>query len=137
MAVGGAARGRHPRAALRRAWRVRGVDERGFEMARRIRQAHDDMPLSDFKALVREQFNMLLIDQDAALRAIPAMLPADAKTRSKALDLISQILRARGALSEEDTTRLSEIAKLFGGEEGNSNSSKVSQLRKERQAGAS
>ncbi len=114
-----------------------GVDERGFELARRIRQAHGDMPLSDFKALVREQFNMLLIDQEAALRAIPAMLPADAETRSKALDLIRQILSARGALSEEDKTRLTEIAKLFGGEEGSSSSSKVRPLRKAGQAGAS
>ena len=40
-------------------------------------QAHGDMPLADFKALVREQFNMLLIDQEAALAAIPSMLPPD------------------------------------------------------------
>ncbi len=36
------------------------------------------MPLPAFKALVREQFNMLLIDPEAALAAIPSMLPADA-----------------------------------------------------------
>ena len=38
------------------------IDERGFEMVRRTRQAHGDMPLAEFKALVREQFLILLVD---------------------------------------------------------------------------
>ena len=91
-----------------------GVDERGFEMARRLREMHGEMTLSDFKALVREQFSILLIDEDAALAAIPAMLPEDGKIRREALGLIRQVLGARGALSDEDTTRLDEIARLFG-----------------------
>ena len=59
------------------------VDERGFEAVRRIRKSHGDMPLAAFKALVREQFNILLIDTEAALAAIPSMLPPDAETRRK------------------------------------------------------
>src|SRR5215471_14227541 len=43
------------------------VDERGFETVRRLRSRYGDMPLSEFKTLVREQFAMLLIDQKAAL----------------------------------------------------------------------
>ena len=50
------------------------VDERGFEALRRIRRAHGDIPLSAFKALVREQFYLLLIDTEAALAALPSML---------------------------------------------------------------
>jgi Protein of unknown function (DUF3141) len=90
------------------------IDERGFEMARRIREEHGDMSLADFKALVREQFNILLIDQEAALAAIPSMLPPDAETREKAYGLISQLMNARGELSSEDKKRMSEIARLFG-----------------------
>ena len=89
------------------------VDERGFEAVRRIRQAHGDMPLADFKALVREQFNMLLLDPEAALAAIPSMLPPDAETRAKAFDLIKQVLSARGELSADDKKRLADIAGLF------------------------
>jgi pimeloyl-ACP methyl ester carboxylesterase len=89
------------------------IDERGFELTRRIRQAHGDMPLSEFKALVREQFNMLLIDQEAALRAIPAMLPSDAEERQKAFDLIKQVLGARGEMTAEDDKRMREVAQLF------------------------
>ena len=47
------------------------IDERGFELARRIRQAYDETSLSEFKALVREQFSMLLLDQEAAARRHP------------------------------------------------------------------
>jgi pimeloyl-ACP methyl ester carboxylesterase len=90
------------------------VDERGFEMARRLRQAHGEMSLADFKATVRDQFYMLVIDQDAALKAIPQMLPEDREIRQRAFELIKQILGARGDLSAEDEARLAEIARLFG-----------------------
>ena len=60
---------------------------------------------------------MLLIDKEAALAAIPSMLPADAETRRKAFDLIRQILEARGELSTEDKRKLDEIARLFGVDE--------------------
>jgi hypothetical protein len=93
-------------------------DERGFELARRIREAHGDMPVAEFKKLVRDQFNILLIDQKAALEAIPSMLPDDVDSRKKALALIQQLLRARGELSAEDNDRLKEIARLFGIEDG-------------------
>ena len=79
------------------------VDERGFEAIRRIRRAHSEQPLSAFKALVREQFHMLLVDEEAALTAIPSMVPADATAaRVKAIELIKQVLSARGELSADD-----------------------------------
>ena len=83
-------------------------------MARRIRETHSDMSIADFKALVREQFNILLIDQEAALAAIPSMLPPDAQTREKAYGMINQLMNARGEPTAEDKKRMSEIARLFG-----------------------
>jgi len=47
------------------------VDERGFELVRRIRSAQRDLPslsLAEFKTLLREQFLILLIDQEATLQ---------------------------------------------------------------------
>jgi hypothetical protein len=76
------------------------------------------MPIADFKALVREQFNILLIDEEAALAAIPSMLPPEMATREKGYDLIKQVLSVRGELSTEDKKRLSEVASLFGLETG-------------------
>jgi hypothetical protein len=111
------------------------IDERGAEALRRIRETHTDLTLSAFKALVREQFNMLLIDQAAALAAIPSMLPPDTDTRVKAFDLIRQVLAARGAFSAEENARLSEIARLFGIDQGGiTGPTPFPQVRKERQA---
>jgi pimeloyl-ACP methyl ester carboxylesterase len=112
------------------------VDERGFEAVRRIRRAHGDLPLPAFKTLVREQFNMLLLDQEAALAAIPSMLPPDSEKRLEAFNLIRQVLGARGEMSAEDRMRLSEVARLFGVNEDGS-ASPFRQKRKELQARAS
>ena len=90
------------------------VDERGFEMIKRLRLAHGRLSLAEFKSMVRDQSNMLLIDQKGALDAIPGMLPPDYETRKKALELIEQVLHARGARLE-DNPKLREIATLFLG----------------------
>jgi pimeloyl-ACP methyl ester carboxylesterase len=90
------------------------IDERGFETVRRIRQSHGGIPLSAFKALVREQFNILLVDTEAALEAIPSLLPQEAEKRRHAFDLIRTTLSARGELSLEDMKRIDRIASLFG-----------------------
>jgi len=112
------------------------VDERGFELARRIRETHGDMPIAEFKDLVREQFNILLIDQKAALEAIPSLLPPDLESREKAYELIQQVLRARGDLGAEDSDRMKEIARLFG-VEGATAKSHLREIGKKPQAKAS
>jgi pimeloyl-ACP methyl ester carboxylesterase len=112
------------------------VDERGFELARRIREAHGDMPVAEFKELVREQFNILLIDQKGALEAIPSMLPPDLESKEKAYELIHQVLRARGELSADDSGRMKKIASLFG-LDGAAAKRHVRQIGKEAQAKAS
>jgi pimeloyl-ACP methyl ester carboxylesterase len=92
------------------------VDERGFEMVRRIRRSQSGMPqlpLADFKALVREQFLMLLIDPEASVAAIPSMLPADLEIRLGTLDLVKRILSAPGELVGEAAERLKRIDRLF------------------------
>jgi pimeloyl-ACP methyl ester carboxylesterase len=95
------------------------VDERGFETVRRLRNRYGNMPLSEFKELVRDQFAMLLIDEKAALAALPSLLPADPETRSEGFNAIRQVMEACGQTSAEDQKRLSEIGRLYGiGEEG-------------------
>jgi pimeloyl-ACP methyl ester carboxylesterase len=90
------------------------VDERGFETIRRLRTRYGDIPLSEFKALVRDQFAMLLIDQQATLAAISSLVPPDADTRSEAFNVVKQIVAASGEISADDEKRLEEIGRLFG-----------------------
>jgi hypothetical protein len=92
------------------------VDERGFEIVRRLRREPSIAPrmsLAEFKALLREQFYLLLIDQEAALAAIPKMLPDDAAARQRMLDIIKRVLTACGPLDGEDQARLARITRLF------------------------
>ncbi len=95
------------------------VDKRGFETVRRLRNRYEDLPLSEFKTLVRDQFAMLLIDEKAALAALPSLLPADAAIRSEGFNAIQQVMAGCGQTSAEDEKRLNEIGRLFGiGEDG-------------------
>jgi len=89
------------------------VDERGFESVRRIRRTQADISLTAFKAVVREQFYILLLDTEAAMAALPSMLPPDRDLRRKAFDLIKQIMSASGPLSDEDNERLERVARAF------------------------
>jgi hypothetical protein len=61
---------------------------------------------------------MLLIDQDATLAAIPALLPADTDVRRKAFAALRQVISADGETSDEATGRLQHVARLFGVETG-------------------
>jgi hypothetical protein len=92
------------------------ADERSFETIRRIRTAENsksDLTLSEFKALVRRQYFILLIDQDSALTAIPAMLRGDANDRRKAADVLRQVVTARGDVRGEVARRLDQMTRLF------------------------
>jgi hypothetical protein len=63
--------------------------------------------------MLREQFFALILDQDGALAAIPAMVSADPHARSEALATIRAVVRAAGDLSDERARRLARIERLF------------------------
>ena len=81
---------------------------------RRLR-ANDDsrLTLSQFKAMVREQFFLLLLDEEAALAAIPKMLPANLDQRRRGLAVIREVLSAAGEVSGGVGERFMRIARLF------------------------
>jgi pimeloyl-ACP methyl ester carboxylesterase len=96
---------------------VRGmVDERSIEALRAIRRDYSGprMTLAEFKMLVREQFFMLLLDRDAALAAIPKLLPENADERRQAFAAIQDVLSASAEISGEVAKRLKQVAGLFG-----------------------
>jgi hypothetical protein len=72
------------------------------------------MTLAAFKAMVREQFFMLLLDQDAALAAIPGLLPDSDEKRREAFAVIRDVLSASAKISGETTERFNQIGRLFG-----------------------
>lgn len=93
------------------------VDERGFAAIRKLRVIGDEsskMSLAEFKSLIREQFLMLLIDQEATLQTIPELLPTDEDARRKGLAALREVLSARGPFSGDMADRWGRIVQLFG-----------------------
>jgi hypothetical protein len=92
-----------------------GIDERAFEVLRQMRAAGqgEGMTLEEFKRTLREQFFALLLDRDAALAAIPKMLPADPAVRAEALGKIRQVASAASEITGERAERLARIETLF------------------------
>jgi len=94
------------------------VDERSLEVLRRIRRnvSGPRLTLTQFKMMVREQFFMLLLDQDGALAAIPKLLPESADERRAAFAVIREVLSASAEISGEVARRLKQVGQLFGGD---------------------
>jgi hypothetical protein len=82
---------------------------------RQIRSENQGLTLQAFKQVVREQFFSLLLDHEAALAAIPKMLPADAAARTRILGTLRRTVEAAGPVTGEKAQRLEQIEKLFGG----------------------
>jgi pimeloyl-ACP methyl ester carboxylesterase len=90
------------------------VDERGFNLLRRMRQeTGGDLTLSEFKKLLREQFFMLTLDERGAVEAIPAMLAEDPQLASELASKLRQLIAVVGAKSAESAARLAEVERFF------------------------
>jgi hypothetical protein len=91
------------------------VDERGFEAIRRMRDANpgaERLTLAAFKTLVREQSFMLQLDEEAALAALPALIPAPAD-RVMCIRAVQEVLAAGGEITDEMAARLRRIGRLL------------------------
>jgi len=95
------------------------VDERGFEAIRRMREIRDaaqQLTLEQFKAMVRDEAFMLLLDQKAAVAELPALI-SDAKSRRRTVAAVRQVLSAAGEITGEVAERLQRVARLLGVDE--------------------
>ena len=95
------------------------VDARGFEAIRRLRAVRDDVQrptLAEFKRMVHDQAFILLLDQEAAVAALPDLIP-DAKSRRSTVAAVHQVLGAGGEITGEVAERLQRIARVLGVED--------------------
>jgi pimeloyl-ACP methyl ester carboxylesterase len=93
----------------------RGADERAFALLRKIRaQYSQGLNLQQFKELVRDQYFMLMLDEEQALAVIPDMLPDDMDERRRSLDAVRKIANVAGVMTPESEMRYRRIEALFG-----------------------
>jgi len=93
-----------------------GADERGFAMLRRIRQQEPGsrrFSLARFKALVREQYLLLLLDEKRAMAAIPTLLGREPAERERMIGLIRRLVAATGETTDETERRMALVEALF------------------------
>jgi pimeloyl-ACP methyl ester carboxylesterase len=94
------------------------VDERGFAA---LKQISAELPpakrigVTRFKEIVKEQYLILLLDEERAIAALPKLLPANRRQCEEALALVRRVLASRGALPEEGRRRLERIEAMFAG----------------------
>jgi len=110
-----------PEAVIRAIMHVRlperAIDERGFavlQAIRRMQPANRRRSLGEIKAMFREQYLLLRLDEERAVRAIPHLLPDDQQVRLTGWQAIQDVVGATGAdLPEEGRRRLRRIEGLF------------------------
>lgn len=101
------------------------VDERGFNLLRRMREeTGKGVTLAAFKQLLREQFLMLLVDERMAVNAIPDMLATNPDLAGRMKGKLDRMLELVGVHSKEARARFAEIEALFEGCEFNASSDK-------------
>ena len=90
------------------------VDERSFEVLRRIRNEHGaKKTLAEFKQDLREQFLMVRLDENRSIALIPELLKGHEDEGLQLLEYVRQVATAGGPLSAESQQRLVQMDRLF------------------------
>ena len=63
--------------------------------------------------MFREQYMLLRLDEERAVRAIPRLLPDDEERRVAGWKAVTDVLAASGALPDEGRRRLERLRELF------------------------
>ena len=93
------------------------LDERGVQALRQILLAlpGPGMTLAQYKQMARAQYFLLLLEPEAAIAAIPDLLPGSKEERGKALAAICHVANAGGQVTGEAAERLKKIVTIFEG----------------------
>lgn len=92
-----------------------GVDERSFNLIRRLRSIEEHhLTLDAFKRLVREQAMVMVVDPKGAIESIPLLLANHSASDIRhAGDFTRQVAQASGSLNDVGQQRLQQVLDLF------------------------
>jgi hypothetical protein len=90
------------------------ADERGLAFLRRLRDRHGgDITLAEFKQLVRDQFFILMLDEERAVAAIPSLLARDPEQALRGGLALRELIDIVGLRTAKAKERLAEVEALF------------------------
>ena len=93
------------------------VDERGFALFKHLREdipENQRMPFDQLKLMLREQFYMLLIDEEATMSSLRDLLPEDEAARTEIFGRLVRLAQATGAPDTGRLARMRSVAERFG-----------------------
>ena len=92
-----------------------GVDERGFQMLRKIgkeRRDEERISLDRFREILKEQVFLMELDRERALAALPKLMPTE-QSRRTVVEAARQLLDVRGTAHPDELARLRQIKQLL------------------------
>ena len=87
------------------------IEKSTFEALRKLLLQYPEVSPAEFKGAVRDQWAILAVDERAAIKALPQLLPADATARRSFSDLV-QTMAATAKLKADGQRRLTEVLHL-------------------------
>ena len=87
------------------------IEKSTFEALRKLLLQYPEVSPAEFKAAVRDQWAILAVDERAAIKALPQLLPADATARRSFADLV-QTMASTAKLKADGQSRLTEVLHL-------------------------
>jgi hypothetical protein len=93
----------------------RPVDERGFQMLRRIGREHREserVSLDGVREILKEQVFLMELDGERALAALPKLVPT-AQLRRSVVEAVQQLLDLRGTPHPDELARFNQIKRLL------------------------
>jgi hypothetical protein len=91
------------------------VDDHTFNSLRKLLLAHPEVSPTEFLAALREQWDILSIDERAALETLPELLRPDDAAHTAFLEMIKAILTAAGVANADVQRPLDDIKQVFDG----------------------
>ncbi len=88
------------------------IEKSTFDALRSLLLQYPEVSPAEFKAAVREQWAILVVDERAAIKALPQLLPADAPARRSFSELV-QAMAATAKLKADGQRRLTEVLHLM------------------------
>ena len=92
-----------------------GVDERGFQMLRKIgkeRRDEERISLDRFREILKEQVFLMELDRERALAALPKLMPTE-QSRRTVVEAARQLLGVHGTAHPDELARLRQIKQLL------------------------
>ena len=92
-------------------------DERGFRMLKTIRElcnSNDRLSLPQFKEMLNTQYQLVLMDEERAIDALPKLFARDEAGQAAASTAFLELVGAAGALDAAGQQRLERVKGLLG-----------------------